>query len=145
MLPALSSVRPCGPDAGVFSLNSLNCCVFGSNRPSTLAFMPVYQIDPSDAASGSCGRELGVGTSHSLNVTGVFPVVLDGPVEGTDGVAGAAGAAGDLVSAKFFVRYSMSTGTSWSERLAPRSSIWRTTSCHSSAVRPPPDVTWLTP
>src|SRR5205809_8072546 len=116
MLPALSSVRPCGPEAGVFSLNSLNCCVFGSNRPRTLAFMPVYQIDPSDAASGSCGRELGVGPSHSLNVTGVFPVVLDGPVEGTDGVAGAARAAGGVGGAQWLVSDSTSAGTSWAWR-----------------------------
>src|SRR5438874_10710535 len=109
MLPALSSVRPCGPEAGVFSLNSLNCCVFGSNRPRTLAFMPVYQIDPSDAASGSCGRESGVGTSHSLNVTGVLPVVTGAPAEGADGEAGGAG---DFFSGKLLARYSVSTGLS---------------------------------
>src|SRR5438477_11046906 len=106
MFPALSSVRPCGPDAGVLSLNSLNCCVFGSNRPSTFASIPVYQIDPSEAASGSCGRELGVGTSHSWKVTGVFPVVT----EGADGAGAAAGAVAAplLFRGKLFDRYSTS-------------------------------------
>src|SRR6266550_7041384 len=104
MFPALSSTRPCGPDAGVFSLNSLNCCVLGSNRPSTFAFMPVYQIDPSDAASGSCGREFGVGTSHSLNVTGVLPVLTVVASAADEFAAGAL----SFFSGQFFARYATS-------------------------------------
>ena len=59
--------------------------------------MPVYQIEPSEAASGSCGREFGVGTSHSLNVTGVLPVVT--ALSEDD-----AGLAGALFSGKFLAR-----------------------------------------
>ena len=47
--------------------------VVGSMRPSTLAIWPVYQIVPSSAASGSCGREPGVGSVHSRNVTCAGP------------------------------------------------------------------------
>src|SRR5215471_21458217 len=69
MLPFLSATSPCGPDSGVFSGYSLNSPVFGSRRPSLLAICPVYQREPSGARAGSCGRELGVGTSHSLMET----------------------------------------------------------------------------
>ena len=55
MFPSLSACRPCGPEFGVGSGNSLNCCVAGSKRPTTLARWPVYQIDPSGATAGSCG------------------------------------------------------------------------------------------
>ena len=65
MLPAVSSVKPCGPDCGVFNGNSFIAPVFGSSRPSTFAHCPVHQSEPSDAASGSCGREPSVGTIHS--------------------------------------------------------------------------------
>src|SRR5262245_14623266 len=65
-LPSLSSSRPWGPDAGVFSGNSLNWPVFGSKRPITFANIPVHQIDPSGPGSGSCGREPSDGTVHSL-------------------------------------------------------------------------------
>src|SRR5205807_261273 len=41
----------------------------GSRRPSVLDLWPVYQSEPSVATAGSCGWELGVGTSHSLRVT----------------------------------------------------------------------------
>ena len=47
--------------------------VFGSSRPSTLAICPVYQRAPSTVASGSCGRDPGVGTGHSLNETFTGP------------------------------------------------------------------------
>src|ERR1051325_8102819 len=35
-LPSLSGCRPCGPAFGVIDENSLNCPVFGSNRPTVL-------------------------------------------------------------------------------------------------------------
>src|SRR5438128_1086064 len=60
MAPPLSSARPCGPECGVFSANSFIAPVFGSRRPSPFAVWPVYQIEPSEAAIGSCGREAGV-------------------------------------------------------------------------------------
>src|SRR5215475_15025073 len=66
ILPCWSATSPCGPDSGVFSGYSLNSPVLGSRRPSLLAICPVYQSEPSGATAGSCGRELGVGTSHSL-------------------------------------------------------------------------------
>src|SRR5207249_8279070 len=73
MLPLLSSSRPCGPEWGVLSGNSLNVPVFGSRRPSTLVICPVYQSAPSRVASGSCGRDPGVGTCHSLIETRAGP------------------------------------------------------------------------
>src|SRR5579864_8316206 len=69
MLPSLSATRPCGPVLGVFRGYSLNSPVFGSSLPSLLAAWPVYQSEPSGASAGSCGRDLGVGTSYSLIVT----------------------------------------------------------------------------
>src|SRR5437868_13303452 len=66
MLPSRSATRPCGPESGVLSGYSLKCPVVGSSRPNLLAACPVYQSDPSGATAGSCGRELGVGTSNSL-------------------------------------------------------------------------------
>src|SRR5947208_7698762 len=66
MLPCESATKPCGPDPAVLSGNSLNFCVAGSSLPNLLAACPVYQSDPSGATAGSCGRELGVGTSNSL-------------------------------------------------------------------------------
>src|SRR5712691_2577959 len=65
MCPVLSATRPCGPEPEVLSGYSLNWPVLGSNRPSTLALKPVYQSEPSDAASGSCGKVLAFGRSHS--------------------------------------------------------------------------------
>src|SRR5205807_3656589 len=66
MFPSLSATSPCGPESGVLSGYSLKCPVVGSSRPNLLALCPVYQSDPSGATAGSCGREFGVGTSHSL-------------------------------------------------------------------------------
>ena len=54
-------LRPVNADLSVYSLMAL---VFGSSRPSLLASCPLHQIEPSRAASGSCGREPWVGTSH---------------------------------------------------------------------------------
>ena len=75
MLPSLSGVSPCGPDFGG-SLYSLNCSVLGSKCPSTLAICPEYHTVPSGANIGSCGREPGVGTIHSLIVTSTFPGMI---------------------------------------------------------------------
>src|SRR5215831_3279002 len=69
ILPSRSATSPCGPESGVFNGYSLNWPVFGSRRPNLLAVCPVYQSEPSGASAGSCGRDLGVGTSHSLMVT----------------------------------------------------------------------------
>src|SRR5579864_5717992 len=66
IFPSRSATRPCGPEPGVFNGYSLNWPVLGSRRPSLLAPCPVYQSEPSGANAGSCGRDLGVGTSYSL-------------------------------------------------------------------------------
>src|SRR5207253_8758025 len=73
--------------------------VFGSSRPRTLFIWPVYQSDPSAAASGSWGRDPGVGTGHSLIET------LAGP--------GITTPAGFAFSGKFLVKYSVIVAT-WS-------------------------------
>src|SRR5215831_6231471 len=95
MLPCWSSARPCGPELGVFRGYSLNWLVLGSNRPSTLANCPVYQIEPSAAASGSCGREPGVGTGHSSMAALALP--------------GNTTASGLGFSGKFLARYWVTT------------------------------------
>src|SRR5437879_12420927 len=76
MFPSRSATSPCGPDPGVLRGNSLICPVFGSKRPSLFAIWPVYHSDPSGATAGSCGLELGVGTSHSLMETLGFPAAI---------------------------------------------------------------------
>ncbi len=48
---------------------SLNAPVSGSSRPSVFAICPVYQSEPSAAASGSYGCEPFVGTGHSIKDT----------------------------------------------------------------------------
>ena len=73
--------------------------VFGSIRPSILVIWPVYQSDPSLAASGSCGRDPGVSTCHALIET------LAGP--------GITAPAGFDFSGKFLVKYSVIVAT-WS-------------------------------
>src|SRR5205085_3041001 len=69
--PSLSTWSPCGPELGVGSGNSLNCCVAGSKRPMVLARCAVYQIDPSGATAGSWGYAglLGVIQSSILTST----------------------------------------------------------------------------
>ena len=69
MLPFASGCRPCGPELGVGSANSLNCSVTGSNRPIVLARWAVYQIDPSGATAGSCGYAGLLGVIQSSNFT----------------------------------------------------------------------------
>src|SRR6266700_1332010 len=77
ILPSLSATRPCGPELGVFSGNSLNSPVLGSSRPSLFTPWPVYQSEPSGASAGSCGRDRAVGTSYSLICTFRVPVVAN--------------------------------------------------------------------
>src|SRR5262249_62249662 len=76
MLPSLSAVSPCGPDPGVFVLNSFISPVLGLRRPMTLANCPVHQIMPSAVASGSCGRDPRLGTIHSLMLTCTGPGMI---------------------------------------------------------------------
>ena len=66
---------------------------FGSRRPSAFTIWPVHQIDPSRVASGSCGRDPGVGTGHDVIDT------VPGP--GTTAPAGLA------FSGKLFVKYAV--------------------------------------
>jgi hypothetical protein len=58
-----------------------------------LVIWPVYQIAPSFAASGSCGREPGVSTGNTLISAFTGPAMT--------------AAAGRGRSGKFFVRYSV--------------------------------------
>src|SRR6266852_9632910 len=97
MLSSLSYVSPCGADLGVFSGYSLILPVSGSTLPSRLTRNPVYQIEPSGAAIGSCGNELGVGKAHSWNDTFSVPGRI---------TAGGAGCGG-----KYLARYSSIAGT----------------------------------
>src|SRR5512141_591036 len=76
MLPVLSAARPCGPESGVLTENSRIAPVFGSRRPSLFASWPVYQSAPSGAASGSWGRDSGVGTSPSRITTLTFEAAV---------------------------------------------------------------------
>src|SRR6266851_4085121 len=124
MLPPRSSTRPWGPEWGVLSGYSLNRPVFGSSRPSTLAIWPVYQSDPSAVASGSCGRDPGVGTCHS------FIETFTGP--------GITMPAGFGFSGKFLARYAVIVA-SWSGGIGtPRLIIIRITVRHPAAVYPAP-------
>src|ERR1700724_1778557 len=72
MLPSLSATSACGPESGNLRRYSLNSPVLGLSRPKRLAICPVYQMDPSGAASGSWGCEPGVGTSHSFMETSIL-------------------------------------------------------------------------
>jgi len=75
MLPSLSACKPCGPELGVGSANSLNSCVFGSKRPIVLARCAVYQTDPSGATAGSCGYAGLLGVSHSSIFTSTLSLI----------------------------------------------------------------------
>src|SRR5208283_3967228 len=87
--------------------------VVGSMCPSALAIWAVYQIVPSSDASGSCGREPGVGSAHSLNVTCAGPATI--------------APCGLAFSGKFSARY-VTRVTNWSsDSCAPTFLImWRT-------------------
>src|SRR6516165_6047569 len=77
MLPSLSSIRPCGP-AGLGNVYSRSSPLWGSRRPSLFANCPDHQIEPSGIASGSWGREPGVGVSHARNSTFAGPSITTG-------------------------------------------------------------------
>jgi hypothetical protein len=102
--------------------------VFGSSRPSTFAICPVYQSDPSDAASGSCGREPGVGTGHDLIE------IFAGP--------GITAPAGFGFSGKFFARYAVIVASSAGGIATPWFVIIRSTVRHPSGVYPAPSRAW---
>src|ERR1700730_17224348 len=118
-LPSLSNARPWGPDPGVFAGYSLNSPVLGSNRPRTLANMPVHQIVPPGPGSGSWGREPRLGTAHSLIDTVTDPGIT---------TAGGLGCSG-----KFLARYS-ATSALWSFGSA---TIVLKISSHPCRVYPP--------
>src|SRR5271167_3190935 len=85
IFPSLSGTSPYGPDDGVFKGYSLNCCVLGSNRPSTFAICPVYHTEPSGANAGSWGRDPAVGTCHSLIETSTLPGITTASGAGLSG------------------------------------------------------------
>src|SRR5262245_57097139 len=122
MLPDLSTVSPCGPDAAVFSGNSFIAPVLGSSRPSTFAHMPVHQMLPSGVASGSWGREPSVGATHSLIDTEALPGIKT--------------AFGRGISGKFFARYSPIVA-----RSAGGTSTMLVKSFSQSSRVPPPEFT----
>src|SRR5262245_53696732 len=122
MLPSLSSTRPCGPVCGVLSGYSLIAPVLGSRRPSLPDSCPVYQIAPSLVASGSCGREPGVGTGQSSIFASTGP--------------GMTTAAGRGRSGKFLMRYWVSVSTSSLGMGTSKLSIMRMTVCQPSGVYP---------
>ena len=48
----------------------------GIEMPQYVGHLPEYHTVPSGANIGSCGRDPGVGTIHSLMVTSVFPAMI---------------------------------------------------------------------
>src|SRR6266404_2012444 len=95
-IPLWSKISVCGSVAlGSGILYSATAPVFGSSVPTNAPVLPVYQIDPSLVARGSCGRDPGVGTCHSLIETLVGP-----------GITTPTGLA---FSGKFLVKYSVMT------------------------------------
>ncbi len=81
---------------------------------------PVYQIAPSLVASGSCGREPGVGTCQSLIAASTGPAMTT--------------AAGRGRSGKFLIRYCVSGSTSSLGTGTSKLSIMRMTVCQPSGV-----------
>lgn len=119
-LPRLSAVMPCGPVCGVLSLYSLAWPVFWSIRPTTFAVCPEYQIMPSGVAHGSCGREPGVGTGHSVIAACTAPETI--------------AAAGFGFSGNDLIRYSVTTGHCSGVTGASMFCIIWTTDRHPSGV-----------
>src|SRR4029453_8226412 len=120
MLPSLSSASPCGPVYGDFRVYSRIAPDLGAIRQSLLAGRPVHHIEPSFAASGSCGREPCVGTSHKSMRA------LIGPERIT--------ADGRARSGKFFIRYSVIAGHSSGATGVSKFCIMRTTVSHPCGV-----------
>src|SRR5258708_31307203 len=77
MLPSLSLISPWGPPLIGIGYSFISA-VLGSRRPSRLANCPDHHSEPSDIASGSCGRSPGVGSDHSRNLTCTAPVIAAG-------------------------------------------------------------------
>src|SRR5713101_3924215 len=93
-IPLWSKISVCGSLAsGSGILYSVTAPDFGSSLPTRAPVCPVYQIDPSLVASGSCGRDPGVGTCHSLIETLVGPGITT--------------PTGFSFSGKFLARYSV--------------------------------------
>ncbi len=74
MLPSLSLIRPCGPPSRGIGYSFISP-VLGSRWPSRLANWPDHHIVPSGIASGSCGREPGVGIGQIWNLTFTGPSI----------------------------------------------------------------------
>src|SRR4029453_5130132 len=115
-------MMPCGAECGTLSVYSLTSLVFGSTRPSLLVICPVYQIEPSGAVAGSCGREPGVATGQSLIATCAGPSITL--------------AAGLARSGKLLVKYSVSVAHSFCGTGTSRFCIMRTTVRQPSGVYP---------
>jgi len=77
MLPSLSLIKPCGPPLIGIGYSFISP-VFGSRWPSRLPNCPDHHSVPSGIASGSCGREPGVGVAHSRNFTLTGPSITTG-------------------------------------------------------------------
>ena len=82
------------------------------------AIWPVYQMAPSGVASGSCGREPGVGNCHSLKLTCTGPATMTGAGFGLPG--------------KFLIRYAVTVSFCAADSGVPADTIMLTTLCHSS-------------
>src|SRR5919108_4701965 len=66
ILPWPSATKPCGPDPGVFGRKLFECAGSRIQSAQFVCCLSGNQSDPSGATAGSCGRDLGVGTSNSL-------------------------------------------------------------------------------
>src|SRR5215471_6874208 len=84
MLPSSSLISPWGPPLIGIGYSFISP-VLGSSRPSRLANCPDHHSAPSGVASGSCGREPGVGVLHCLNLTWTGPPILAGAGRGFSG------------------------------------------------------------
>src|SRR5450631_1344985 len=84
MLPSLSLMSPCGPASRGIGYSFISP-VLGSRWPSRLANWPDHHSVPSGAASGSCGREPGVGTAQIRNLTFTGPSIATGLGRGNSG------------------------------------------------------------
>src|SRR5580700_1147832 len=84
MLPSLSLISPCGPASRGIGYSCISP-VLGPRRPSRLANCPDHHSVPSGIASGSCGREPGVGVAQIWNLTFTGPSIATGLGRGNSG------------------------------------------------------------